>query len=128
MDLIPPLTSPELSISIAKVGVKAHVEVKGTLAPASPDKVADPWFQRAHDAISQAGVQTVEVDIRKLSFVSSSGIRVFIDWIGRIRNEPTDRQYTLVLRSNSQVEWQDRSVRALRVLGRGLVKVDAEIP
>src|SRR5262245_37983321 len=125
MDLLAPLREQDFSCELLSADEQLHIDLAGRLATDPITRAAEEWFTRAHEVICEQKkkIASIEVDLRKLTFVSSSGIRVFINWIARVRGEPPNKQYTIVLRSNPAHEWQSRSVGALRVLGRGLVAI-----
>jgi hypothetical protein len=98
---IPVLHSFELSIT-----PPSSVTMSGTIA------IPDPG-------------QELSVDVRGLTFVNSSAIRLFVDWsswVGAAR----ERGYVLRFRTDRRITWQRTSFAVLQSLGGKAVSVTSE--
>ncbi len=79
---------------------------------------------RVHEACVQAAAGEVVVDFKSLEFMSSSCIKVFVDWISTILDGPIERRYKVRFVSNRELRWQRRSLQSLRCFASDLVSVD----
>lgn len=100
------------------------VRMTGSLTLRDPYKVLLPVFQSLHKAALHDGLTRVVVDISGLSFVNSSGIRVFVDWVLWLREEPPTRRYKLAFRSTTSHAWQRASLPVLQSLAPAWIQVE----
>ncbi|NVB80307.1 MAG: hypothetical protein HOV81_18075 [Kofleriaceae bacterium] len=84
----------------------------------------DAVVQRLHAQALREKAATVVVDFRELEFMSSSSFKVFVSWLGAVRELPSDLQYGITLRSNPELHWQRRSLSALSAFAGDLVALE----
>jgi ABC-type transporter Mla MlaB component len=96
--------------------------MSGSVLDMDPGTLLMPHIRDVHERIVRQTVRTFNVDVRALSFVNSSGIRVFIDWLGLIQRSKA--AYTLRVIMDPGVTWQRLTFGALESVGRGLVVLD----
>ncbi len=101
---------------------KSTLVMSGSVLDMDPGKVLMPHIRDLHERIVSQAVRTFDIDVRALSFVNSSGIRVFIDWLGLIQRSRTP--YTLRVIMDPGVTWQRLTFGALESVARGLVVLD----
>lgn len=82
------------------------------------------YLQLLHAENLRLGVKRVVVDLRELEFMNSAGFSAFIDWLVTLLEEPPERQYKVVYRSNAAYLWQRRSLHALQCLAVDLVSIE----
>ncbi len=85
----------------------------------------ESWLLRVHEKLVLAGVAKVEVDLRKLEFMSASAFNALVTWIGAIHELPEEQRYKLYLRSNPELAWQRRSLKTLTCFATDLITVEA---
>jgi hypothetical protein len=88
------------------------LKVSGTITSKEPDKSLGAFFRTVHDAAVSSRLPEVRVDLRGLTFVNSSAIRMFIDWAMWLANEQ-DHRYRLRVVTSPQVTWQRVSFSTL---------------
>lgn len=97
------------------------LELRGELATRDPVADVGPHIQKIHAALAERasgdGGAELVVDVRPLKFVSSSGLRIFLDWVSWIAAEPEARRYRLVFRTSRTATWQAASFPAIVMLG-----------
>lgn len=118
---IPRLQVNELTLQVETGGC---VRIGGSLTLRDPSEVLLPVFQSLHRAALQDGLTDVIVDVSDLSFVNSSGIRVFVDWVLWLRDEPPTRRYSITFRSRRGHAWQRASLPVLQSLAPAWVRVE----
>jgi hypothetical protein len=99
----------------------AGLRIRGQIAIQEPTKIFQPYLQSIHQAAIEAKVPEFEVDVRMLSFVNSSSIRLFIDW-GTWVSEG-GRPYVLVFRTDARSTWQRSAFGAIRALSGDAVRI-----
>jgi hypothetical protein len=90
--------------------------LRGELSMRDPIADVGPHVRKIHDAIAGSGGDLV-VDLTELSFVNSSGLRIFLDWIAWIASEPAERRYRLKLRTSRKAMWQAAALPPILMLG-----------
>jgi hypothetical protein len=105
-----------------KLADSSTLVMSGSVLDMDPGKVLMPHIRDLHDRILRESVRTFSVDVRAMSFVNSSGIRVFIDWLGLIQRSNT--AYTLRVIMDPAITWQRLTFGALESVARGVVVVD----
>jgi len=96
--------------------------MSGSVLDMDPGAILMPHIRDLHERILRQGIRTFDIDVRALSFVNSSGIRVFIDWLGLIRRG--NSAYTLRVVMDPAVTWQRLTFGALESVARGVVVLD----
>jgi hypothetical protein len=76
-----------------------------------------------HDAVCEAMVRDVVVDMMALEFMNAGCFNVFVSWLGRIIELDPDRRYRLRFVSNANIRWQRRSLHTLSCFATELVHI-----
>lgn len=117
------IESLQLASATFTVTGPSSLKIAGTIALRDPSEEIQPYLRRVHQAAVEGGLQALEVDLRELSFVNSSAMRVFVDWATRVAAEPTEKQYKLVFLSSMGVTWQKTSLPVIRMLAPSVTEV-----
>jgi hypothetical protein len=88
-------------------------------------KHLDRLFSDVHDQAQRLHVGRVQVDLRDLTFMSSSCIKELIVWLEKVRRTEQASRYLVAFLSNDAQPWQRRSLHALSHFAHGIVSVDA---
>lgn len=96
--------------------------MSGSVLDMDPGKLLMPHIRDLHERVLRQGIRTFDIDVRALSFVNSSGIRVFIDWLGLIQRSRS--AYSLRVIMDPGVTWQRLTFGALESVARGQVVLD----
>ena len=115
---IPTLASFALSITPPNA-----VTMSGTIAIPDPGLVLGGTIRALHEAALSDHLQELSVDVRGLTFVNSSAIRLFVDWATWVKNESTHR-YKLRFLTSRHITWQKTSFTALKSLMDGILSFD----
>jgi hypothetical protein len=114
------LASFELSIS-----PPSAVAMRGTIAIPDPGLLLGGCFRRIHEAALADGLSELSVDVRQLTFVNSSAIRLFVDWSSWV-SVARPNGYLLRFRTDRRITWQRTSFAVLQSLGGKAIVLDAE--
>ena len=112
--------TPVMENGILRLVMAGAVEMR------DPGGVLNPYWTRVDDTARAQQMKRVEVDLRDLNFMNSSGILTLVRWITRAKGHPAGAGYTLVLQYDRNVTWQRTSVPTLAKLAPNVV-VAAEI-
>lgn len=117
---LPTLASFELVITPPN-----SVAMRGTIAIPDPGLLLGGCFRRMHEASLADGLRELSVDVRQLTFVNSSAIRLFVDWSSWVAIAGA-HGYLLRFRTDRRITWQRTSFAVLQSLGGKSIALDAE--
>ena len=112
--------------NVANVEVRVTPEgivMLGSITSKEPDRSLGIFFRSVHDAALQGGLKELSVDVRGLSFVNSSAIRLFIDWAIWV-SQAQSAAYRLRFLRNPSVTWQRVSFPAIAQLAAAHVVLE----
>jgi hypothetical protein len=98
------------------------IQMKGELTLRDPVAEVGPHLKKIHELAAGGG--EVVIDLTALTFVNSSGLRIFLDWIAWISAEPVDKRYVLVLRTNRKIMWQAAALGPIAMLGGDVIRTE----
>lgn len=99
------------------------IAIRGELSMRDPVSELSPYLRNIHERALGGG--DVVVDLTALTFVNSSGLRVFLDWIAWISAESPELRYRLVFRTNPKFIWQAASLGPMAILGGDYVHLQS---
>ena len=103
-----------------------HVRMSGAVEMRDPGELLTPYWNKLDEITRERALRRVEVDMRDLSFMNSSGILTLVRWITKAKGHPKENAYRLVLQYDRNVTWQRTSIPTLAKLAPDIV-VPAEI-
>ena len=103
-----------------------RIKMSGTVEMRDPGDLLTPYWNKIDEKALERSLRRVEVDLRDLSFMNSSGILTLVRWITRAKAHAPDKAYQLVLQYDRNVTWQRTSIPTLAKLAPDVV-VPAEI-
>ena len=107
-----------------EISVQDHaIHFAGVISMRSPAETVTPFLRKIHDAVIEAGVKALTVDLTKLRFMNSSSIRSLVDWVEWIRGESEDKRYVLHFVTKPDVLWQTTTLTAIQSFGGAHVVV-----
>ena len=118
-----PLSAEGLSITPQPSGDVLRVKMTGAVEMRDPGELLNPYWTGIDDAALAKSVKRVEVDLRYVSFMNSSGILTLVRWITKAK---THNAYTMTLQYDRNVTWQRTSIPTLAKLAPQIV-VPAEV-
>lgn len=101
------------------------VTLRGVIAIPDPGVSLGGFFRAMHDAALADGLSELVADVRQLSFVNSSAIRLFVDWANWLVPAGAPR-YLLRFRTDRRITWQRTSFTALQSLTGKAIVVDGD--
>jgi hypothetical protein len=126
MSDIQELELPQVEGLSVKVTGPNAIALSGVLSTPDPRQTVGAFFEALHHAAVADGVSSVEVNVRELTFVNSSAIRLFVDWASRISSTPEAQRYQVHFFTSRQITWQRTSFNVLRSLAPQAVQVTSE--
>jgi hypothetical protein len=102
-------------------GGALHLRVAGAVEMRDPGDVLNPYWNMIDEEARRRRMKRVEVDLRDLNFMNSSGILTLVRWITRVKAHGAQDGYQLVLRYDRNVTWQRTSIPTLAKLAPNIV-------
>ena len=109
---------PRLENGVLRVSMSGAVEMR------DPGVVFNPWWNALDDELRRRAIQRVEVDLRDLNFMNSSGILTMVRWLSRAKGHGSTA-YRIELQYDRNVTWQRTSIPTLAKLAPGVVVAKA---
>jgi ABC-type transporter Mla MlaB component len=106
--------TPRLGENTLRVTVIGAVEMR------DPGEVLTPYWTGIDDEARRRGLRRVELDVKDLSYMNSSGILTLVRWITRAKGHEADA-YQLVVYYDGNVTWQRTSIPTLAKLAPQVV-------
>ncbi|OHD05401.1 MAG: hypothetical protein A2086_13655 [Spirochaetes bacterium GWD1_27_9] len=96
--------------------------INGNIDCQGPGKFMNPFFSDVHNDILKNSMKNVKLDIRKLTFLNSSGIKELVEWIMKLDILSDAQKYTITILTNPEFMWQESSISTLVYLNTNYVK------
>ena len=111
---------PAVTLSLEPEG---KLTLTGTIATRDPAEGIAPFFRAIHNANLADARKSFVIDLSGLTFVNSSAIRLFVDWVTWVKGEPAGSRYKAIIIMNSQITWQKTSLGVLKSLAPEVVEL-----
>ena len=115
-----PLSADGVNIVPKLEGNVLRIAMSGAIEMRDPGIVLNPYWNALDDEVRQRGLQRVELDLRNLNFMNSSGILTLVRWITRAKAHGTSG-YRIALQFDRNVTWQRTSIPTLAKLAPEIV-------
>ncbi|HVR39118.1 MAG TPA: hypothetical protein VMU84_08475 [Thermoanaerobaculia bacterium] len=125
-EALAPLTAEGVKIVPRYDGNTLHVAISGAIEMRDPGQLLTPYWTSLDEYATHHSIHRVELDMRDLTFMNSSGILTLVRWITKAKTHDAQSAYKLVLQYDRNVTWQRTSIPTLAKLAPEVV-VPAEI-
>lgn len=99
------------------------VYISGNIVQMKPELYMQNFFKEVHQYVLEHEMKCVYVNITKLNFLNSAGVKVLIDWIISITEVPEDSKYQLFFICNPKSFWQGTSINTLTIIDPHIVQL-----
>ena len=89
------------------------VFISGSINHPKPGEFMEPFIQKVHESILENNMLEIKVDITKLKFLNSAGIRELVDWVMKLNHLPEQKKYKIQFLCSSEHKWQESSMSTL---------------
>lgn len=117
---VPPLKVDTLTILPLLDGDTLRVAMSGAVEMRDPGEVLNPYWTLVDEEALRRHLKSVELDVRDLNFMNSSGILTLVRWITRCKSHGNSG-YHIVLQYDRNVTWQRASIPTLAKLAPNVV-------
>ncbi len=98
---------PSLSNGVLRVTLSGNVDMR------DPGEVFNPFWKNVDAEAAKGTLGKVEVDLRSVGFMNSSGILTLVRWVMRLIARTEAAPYKVVFRYDPNVTWQRTNVPVL---------------
>jgi hypothetical protein len=116
LPIVHPLVIESLTVDMPS---SSELRLAGRLASVTAQADLKRHLSRVHDHVVAQKCATFTVDVRSLSFVNSSALRLFVDWIARAEQA----RYKLAFLTEREITWHRLSFAALKSLAPSTVEI-----
>lgn len=107
--------TPRLGENTLRVTVIGAVEMR------DPGEVLTPYWTGLDEEARRRGIRRVELDVKDLNYMNSSGILTLVRWITRAKAHEAADAYQLIVIYDGNVTWQRTSIPTLAKLAPQVV-------
>ena len=86
----------------------------GIIDEVNPGVYLIPMFDEIHNKVVSNKVKIVELNLKGLDFLNSSGIRALIQWISKTTKIQESERYNVIVKINKDILWQDSLASMLK--------------
>ena len=104
------------------------VIITGSIDCEKPSKFMTPFFNKVHNEVVKKKIKKIRVDITKLVFLNSAGIKEFVTWGVKLFDLPEELKYEIKYICNFDVPWQEASIELLVSLNSDLLNFEITSP
>lgn len=111
-----PLVLEKVKIFLNNEEQTLSLILTGAVDMRNPTSDILPYLIKVHDEVVKNKIKRINVDIKDLIYMNSSGIKILINWIMKINDEPRENYYCINFISNSDIAWQESTLPVLHKL------------
>lgn len=111
-------------ISLKQDGEVPELVFEGKIDMLDPGMDIQPFILELHMQLLEKGVKQLSVDFTALTFMNSSGLKVMVNWIMKLKDAPAATRYRMVFVRNKDITWQGSSLPILQKLLPELISVE----
>lgn len=119
-----PLTAEGVTVVPRLDGNLLHISMSGAVEMRDPGVVFNPYWNALDDEVRRRSISRVQLDVRDLNFMNSSGILTLVRWLTRAKSH-AEKRYRIELQYDRNVTWQRTSIPTLAKLAPDLVVATA---
>lgn len=102
------------------------ISISGEIDMRDPAKSILPYLIRIHEAAITRDIKIIDIDVRELSYVNSSGIKTIISWLMLSKNIADNKRYHVRIIQNSDIPWQESTFPVIQKLFPELITFSHE--
>jgi len=121
---IEPLELEKVSIALVEGEAGLRLVFDGIIDMREPGTEINPYLVKIHDALVKHESKNITIDFTPLEFMNSSGIKTVITWIMRLNDLSDSEQYSVAIRFNPDITWQESSVHVMKQLFPDLISLE----
>lgn len=113
----------KLSIRVGGENDEILLRIEGELEMEDPSVLLKPFFSEFHEKMLGAEIVKIHLDLSRLTFINSSGLKVFFRWICDVDDLDESLAYHIDIHYSPKIAWQASNVYAMQDLAPDNVKL-----
>ncbi|MBN2444768.1 MAG: hypothetical protein JXJ04_25655 [Spirochaetales bacterium] len=97
------------------------LSISGSVSMSNPAEILEPYIIKLHNKLVEEGIKRITLDLTRLAFLNSSGIREIVNWILLVNALPAEKRYAVHIKYSSKYLWQESSTSTFVYLNPDLV-------
>jgi hypothetical protein len=115
------LSSGDLKIVPAQDGGMLRIKMSGIIDMRDPQTLLNPYWEGIDKELVDTGIKEVELDVRGLDFMNSSGIICMVRWLTLAKAHPPEKAYRIVVQHDPTIGWQKKNIPLFLKLAPAIV-------
>jgi hypothetical protein len=95
--------------------------ISGNVSMTNPADILEPYITTLHNKLVEEGIRKVTLDLTRLAFLNSAGIREIVNWILLVNSLPEEKRYAVHIKYSSKYLWQESSTSTFVYLNPDLI-------
>ena len=95
--------------------------ISGCVSMNNPADILEPYILELHNKLVDEGIKRITLDLTRLAFLNSSGIREIVNWILLVNSLPAEKRYAVHIKYSAKYLWQESSTSTFVYLNPDLV-------
>ena len=105
---------PRIENGVLRIAMSGAVEMR------DPGVALNPYWNGIDDEVRRVGMKRVQLDMRDLNFMNSSGLLTLVRWVTRVKGHG-NKPYQIELLFDRNVTWQRTSIPTIAKLAPEIV-------
>lgn len=102
--------------------INGDVSISGNIIQKNPEIFMFDFFDKLHEFMLENGNRNININIQNLKFLNSSGIKVIVDWIIKVKALPENKRYTICFICDSVSTWQETIISTLSIIDNRIIE------
>lgn len=117
---------PQDNVSAFVNDIAGGIEVvfSGVIQDKNPSYYLSSFFNEIHSKILEKSLKYIELNMINLTFLNSSGIRCFIQWVTQIPKTPNEKKYYLNIKISKNLQWQENSFNLFKSIDPHFISIE----
>lgn len=95
--------------------------LSGIMDDKNPGAYLIPFLDKVHKDIMEKNISAIDIDIRDLAYINSSGIKDIINWFLKIESQDNGPKYSITFLCSRESRWQGLSIAMIQKIIPGRI-------
>ena len=120
----PTVHLPGFKLKVHQEADRLQMICSGILDVPDVESVLGPPLMRLHEAILERGIPLVQLDLSRMEYMNSFGIKVLASWLYKVENKRPS--YRVEVYCDPASVWQQWSLKVVQILAPSIQLLSAE--
>ncbi|HOV15243.1 MAG TPA: hypothetical protein PK771_13220 [Spirochaetota bacterium] len=100
------------------------ISFSGAIDDKNPEDYLLPFFIKVHEKIVETNTKYLNLNLKELTFLNSSGIKCFVQLVSLMLKLPEDKRYNLKMKIDASSQWQNTSFSLLKTVNKEHIVIE----